>query len=145
MPINRTKPRVRDVYVVVTVTFITGGSAPHGPELVVALQAGGVSVVVLLLSGNACYFRYDPGAFMTPVDGRPVVTSTGEGICASREHAPAMKLRINRRRARTKLGRKPWAPGAHLGKSGSLCSFWRYRRNRLQTWPETRTWFGELE
>jgi hypothetical protein len=54
MPLNRAKPRVRDVYVVVAVAFITGGSAPHGPGLVVALQAGGVAVVVLLLSGNEC-------------------------------------------------------------------------------------------
>jgi hypothetical protein len=41
-----------------------------------------------------------------------------------------MKLRINRCRVRTKLGRQSWAPGAHLGRSGSLRSFSRYRRNR---------------
>lgn len=55
-----------------------------------------------------------------------------------------MKLRINRCRVCTKLGRKPWAPGAHLGKSGSLLSFSRYRRKQLQTWPKTRAWFRVL-
>jgi hypothetical protein len=74
-----------------------------------------------------------------------VAASIGEGICVSRElKKQAMKLRITRRRVHTKLGRKPWAPGAHLGKSGSLRSFSRYRRKQLQIWPEARACFGVL-